>query len=39
MVVVRNDGLVTATGIASGINGEHYYQNSDAINPGISDHD
>jgi hypothetical protein len=39
MTVVRQCGLVTTAGIASGVNGEHYYQNSDAVNPGIGDHD
>jgi hypothetical protein len=39
MVVVRKDGVVAATGIACGVDGKHYYQNSDAINPGIGDHD
>jgi hypothetical protein len=39
MVVVHKDGVIAATGVTSGVDGEHYYQNSDAINPGIGDHD
>ncbi len=39
MIVVRQRGLIAATGISNGVDGEHYYQNSDAVNPVIGDHD
>jgi len=35
---MRLYGLVTATGIASGVDGKHYHQDSDAVDPRISDH-
>lgn len=39
MIVVCLYGVVTTTGIASGVDGKHHYQNSDAVNPGIGNHD
>jgi hypothetical protein len=39
MVVVCLYCVIAATGVTSGVDGEHYYQNSDAINPRIGDHD
>jgi hypothetical protein len=39
MIVVCQRGLIAATGIASGVDSEHHYQNSDAVDPRVSDHD
>ena len=38
MVVMRQRGLVTATGIASGVDGEHHHQDGDAVDPRVVDH-
>ena len=38
MVVMRQRGLVAATGIASGVDGSKHHQCGDAINPRVGDH-
>ena len=38
MVVVRLHGGITATGIASGVDGSKHHQSGDAINPRVGDH-
>ena len=39
MVVVCLYGSIAATGISSGVDGEHHHQDSDAVDPRVSDHD
>ena len=39
MVVVCLYGLIAATGIASGVDGEHHHKYGDAVHPRVSDHD
>ncbi len=38
MVVMRKDGVVTATGVASGVDDSEQHQCGDAINPRVVDH-
>jgi hypothetical protein len=38
VVAVCLHGLVATTGIASGVNGKHHNQDSDAVYPGVVDH-
>ena len=38
MLVMRLNGLVTATGITSGVDGEHHHQDGDAVDPRVGDH-
>ena len=36
--MMRQRGLIAATGITSGVDGEHHHQDGDAVNPRIVDH-
>ena len=38
VLVMRQRGLVTATGITSGVDGEHHHQDGDAVDPRVVDH-
>jgi hypothetical protein len=37
-MVEAQRGLIAATGITSGVDGEHHHYNSDAVDPRIGDH-
>jgi hypothetical protein len=38
-MVKAQRGLIAATGIASGVDGEHHYKYGDAVDPRVGDHD